>query len=80
MRKIQSTIDSCSDCQFAKEFQEKGGNTDFVLICTPEIYYEEEKVFEDRFLITSGYSPILKGSTIPIPKNCPLEDYKSTET
>lgn len=79
MTKIQSIIENCSDCIFAKEFQEKGGNTDYVLICTAERNIEGKTIVYDRFLIDHSFSS-LKHSTVPIPENCPLEDYKSTET
>ena len=38
MKKIMKIINSCTDCEFSKEYQELNGNTSFVLVCN----YEKE--------------------------------------
>lgn len=80
MKKIESVIESCTDCRFSKEFQETGGNTDFVLVCTKFDNEEEEDwgVARDKsFLIARASKKIKEHLNIEIPANCPLEDYEN---
>ncbi|MEG2510419.1 MAG: hypothetical protein RSA74_13305 [Chryseobacterium sp.] len=73
--KIQKLINSCSDCEFAKEYQEVSGNTSFVLICNYE-EDENENFIKNPFLIDQSHSKIKQYHTVEIPKQCPLEDYE----
>lgn len=68
--KIERVINDCCECRFAKEFQERGGNTDFVLICT-----QNEDDSTSGFMITRSRMPIKGREFIEIPKQCPLQDF-----
>jgi hypothetical protein len=65
MNKIENVIKLCSDCRNSKEFIERDGNTDYVLICnlTNETLYRQPSVIKGRI-------------HVDIPKSCPLEDYR----
>ncbi|MDD3686443.1 MAG: hypothetical protein PHE56_06720 [Bacteroidales bacterium] len=65
MKKIETIIELCSDCKNSKEFIERDGNTDYVLICnlTNETLLRHTSVIKGRI-------------HVDIPKSCPLEDYK----
>ena len=76
MKKIMKIIDSCTDCEFSKEYQELNGNTSFVLVCNYEKEIDEEKVEKNPFLLKQFHNKIKNYTNIDIPKNCPLEDYK----
>ena len=71
MAKIQKVIETCYDCEFCKKFLGGTGGSIKAHLC---VYYpaDEEKEFTP-FLVdycTNG------SNEIPIPDNCPLEDYK----
>lgn len=74
MAKIQKVIETCYDCEFRKQFTGGTGGSIKAQICVYEPTDEEE-----------SFTPFLldyceNGSnTIPIPDNCPLEDYNGTE-
>lgn len=79
--KIETVIESCDDCRFAKEFQEVGGNTDFVLICTrfDEMEKDLHEAHQKSFMIARASSKIKGHIGVDIPSNCPLEDYKTNK-
>jgi hypothetical protein len=74
--KIQKLINSCSNCEFAREYKE-GGSTEYVLICKAEVIKNDETTECDSFLITSASEPIKRRFNIGIPNNCPLETYET---
>lgn len=76
--KIQKVINDCTDCEFAKEYIEVGGNTSYVLICNYE-KSDDEKTEKNPFLILQLHRQILNRTGIEIPKNCPLEDYETNK-
>ncbi|MCT4143016.1 hypothetical protein HZP33_19020 [Elizabethkingia anophelis] len=69
-------IENCCDCEFSKEYQELNGNTSFVLICNYEKSFDDGAVEKNPFLIAQSSCKIRTYNSIPIPKECPLEDYK----
>lgn len=73
--KIMKVIETCSDCEFSKEYQEMNGNTSFVLICNYEKDYGD-KTEKNPFLIAQSHSKIKNYDAPKIPNNCPLEDYE----
>ncbi|MFX1667876.1 hypothetical protein JZ968_06795 [Riemerella anatipestifer] len=81
MKKIESVIESCDDCRYSKEFQEVGGNTDFVLICTrfDEIEKDLEEAHQKSFMLARTTNKIKGHIGVDIPSNCPLEDYKTNK-
>ncbi len=76
MKKIQKVIDSCYDCEFRRVFLGEKGGSSKAHICRHTIIIDE---FECR---VEHSAPFLldvcdNGSNkLPIPQNCPLEDYK----
>ncbi|MCT4157031.1 hypothetical protein HZP35_19020 [Elizabethkingia anophelis] len=76
MKKIMKVIENCCDCEFSKEYQELNGNTSFVLICNYEKSFDDGAVEKNPFLIAQSSCKIRTYNSIPIPKECPLEDYK----
>lgn len=67
-KKIESVIKHCTECRYAKEFDEKNGNADFALVC---IHPDDES-----FLVSRNSSPH-RHLDVPIPEQCPLEDYEN---
>ena len=67
MAKIGKVIESCSDCEWCNFLKEEDGNTRYAAICLHESGFEK--------LLSDGVSS-QKRVSIPIPKDCPLEDYK----
>lgn len=66
MAKIGKVIESCSDCEWCRFFKEEAGNTRYAAICLHESGFEK--------LLSDGDGS-QKRVDIPIPKDCPLEDY-----
>ncbi|MDY3529166.1 hypothetical protein PG593_05185 [Riemerella anatipestifer] len=81
MKKIESVIESCDECRYSKEFQEVGGNTDFVLICTRLDETEEDfdELYHKSFMLARAINKIKGHIGVDIPSNCPLEDYKTNK-
>ncbi|AQX52432.1 hypothetical protein [Elizabethkingia anophelis] len=80
MKKIMEVIENCTDCKFSREYQELNGNTSFVLICDYEKSYDDGAVEKNPFLIAQSSCKIRTYNSIPIPKECPLEDYNENNT
>lgn len=73
--KILKVIETCSDCEFAKEYRQADGSTEFALICHGEFFKNGETHVVDSFLIDTASEPIKSRFTVKIPPNCPLETY-----
>jgi hypothetical protein len=76
MKKIQKVIESCYDCEFRHVFSGGSGGSSKAHICRHIKIIDQDKVEDsDPFLLDVCDN----GShNLPIPKNCPLEDYKET--
>lgn len=74
MKKIQKVIDSCYDCEFRHVFSRETGGSSKAHICRHTIIVDEYEVEHSApFLLDVCDNGSNK---LPIPKNCPLEDYK----
>lgn len=81
MAKIESVVTDCTDCRYSKQYVEDCGNTSFVLICNYHEQTENNRQIysptDSKILLYSSSSKIKGGySSVNIPKECPLEDYK----
>lgn len=75
--KIERIIHNCADCMWSKQFIEENGNTEYLLVCNWFANQPEESNIEDNAFIISKSSRRLKNnSSIEIPEECPLNDYK----
>lgn len=77
MKKTQKVIDSCNDCEFrhiSRGLNESSSKAHIWHICRHILIIDEEEIeHSEPFLLDvcdngSNY--------LPIPENCPLEDYK----
>lgn len=75
MRKILKVIDTCNDCFHCKAFLAQKDNYTATKIC--DFAGDTDSKIHFPFLLELTIS---KGSSaLPIPENCPLENYKSAE-
>lgn len=75
MIKILKVIDTCHDCFHCKAFIAEKDNYTAIKIC--DFAGDTGRKIHSPFLLELTIS---KGSTaLPIPENCPLENYKSSE-
>ena len=74
MKKIQKVIESCYDCEFRHVFTGINSSSSKAHICRHiEIIDQHEVKHSEPFLLDVCDN----GSNhLPIPQNCPLEDYK----
>ena len=75
MKKIQKVIDSCHDCEFKHLY--RNNDKGQAHICRHTTIIDDEAIPSPPFLLDvcdngSNY--------LPIPENCPLEDYIETKT
>lgn len=75
MKKIAKVITSCHDCQNCKHTTSPRNNYTNAYICVVDPI--EDEVRPEPFLLE--YSEASGSSGLPIPENCPLEDYKEPE-
>jgi hypothetical protein len=74
MRKIQKVIDSCYDCEFKHVFTGINSSSAKAHICRHvKIIDEDETEHSEPFLLDVCDNG---SNELPIPPNCPLEDYK----
>lgn len=73
-KKIHKVITDCLDCEHCKEYQETSGNTSYCALCM----YGQDKENRNIFLLVEA-SRSIREYAIPIPENCPLEDYPQKE-
>jgi hypothetical protein len=75
-KKILKAIDTCHDCVYCKKFEAVSDNYTTALICNFASDTDNKNI--PAFLLELSTS---RGSTsLPIPDNCPLEDYTQTAT
>lgn len=74
MKKIQKIIETCHDCEYMKVFNGMTGGRTNASICMFSYLSEDENKAEP-FLIDICENG---SNEMPIPQNCPLEDYKET--
>lgn len=77
MRKIQKVIDTCYDCEFRHVYIGGAGGHSKAHICRHVKIIDEDAAEHSEPFILDVFEN--NGSNeLPIPKKCPLEDYKET--
>ena len=77
MKKIQKIIDNCYDCEFRHVYIGGTGGHSKAHICRHVKKIDEDEVQRSEPFLLDVCDD--NGShELPIPKNCPLEDYKET--
>ena len=74
MLKIAKVITSCLDCDHCIKLISPNNNYTKAFVCVIEV--EENIIKPEPFLLE--YSEASGSSGLPIPNNCPLEDYKKS--
>jgi hypothetical protein len=75
MKKIQKVIESCYECEFRSVYAK---NSSKAHICKYSFLNKDEEI---EYLEPLLLDVCDNGSNaLPIPKNCPLEDYTGTKT
>lgn len=75
LKKIAKVITSCYDCENCKKLNSPNNNYTTAFVCVIEV--EQDQVPMQPFLLE--YSEGSGSLKLPIPENCPLEDYKEPE-
>lgn len=72
-KKILRVIETCNDCDYRKSFSYKNDNYTTAEICCFANDTDSKTLFPFILELNASKS----SNILPIPHNCPLEDYKS---
>jgi hypothetical protein len=70
MKKIETIVNSCSDCRYHLVYKWEKSNCDFLDVC----YFNHPDCEDIAFILAARGNRDV--SHIEIPENCPLETYK----